>query len=246
MPKEYTSYYKKWWLRNIRERNFFGFRYWWFNWTVWTLSIFLLIYGIMFQTAQDDATCLNRNNLSRRVHDIDKQMEKCCSCNQENNRDESNHQDSLVEQDTIPRAPQQNCRVHFSGLFMGGNYRSNYISEIYKTDSYSEYVGSGFYPDNTKAFPNSVRETFDGIAVDKGTRLIIYSKKNFQGTVLLDITGPAVINNVFHINNPAVNFCNTINFPSHLQTNYPQSVRKWSESNMWEWSYGSCKIICAQ
>ena len=178
-------------------------------------------------------------------------MEKCCSCNQENtNREDRNRQDTLVEDrtqnDTTPRPPQKNCRVHFSGLLMGGNYRSNYISEIYKTDSYSEYVGSGFYPDNTKAFPNSVRETFDGIAVDKGTRLIIYSKKSFQGTVLLDITGPAVINNVLHINNPAVNFCNTINFPSHLQTNYPQSVRKWSESNMWAWSYGSCKIICTQ
>jgi len=95
------------------------------------------------------------------------------------------------------------------------------------------------------AFPKAVRTTFDGIAIDKGTRLIIYSKKNFQGTVLLDITGPAIVNNVLHISNTDVNFCNTINFNSPLQENYPQSVRRWSKSNMNDWSFGSCQIICS-
>ena len=76
-----SSYHKKWWVKTIRERNFFGFRYWWFNWVVWTLGCFLLLYGIFFQTEQDNSTCLNRNNLTRRIHQIDEQMEKCCSCN---------------------------------------------------------------------------------------------------------------------------------------------------------------------
>lgn len=146
--------------------------------------------------------------------------------------------------DSIPKAPQENCRVHFSGLFMGANYTASFISEIYKVDDHSEYVGSGYYPDNELAFPKAVEATFDGIAIDKGTRLIIYSQKSFQGEVLLDITGPAIVNNVHHKSNSAVNYCNTENFPPSLQATYPQSVRKWSSSNMWEWSYGSCKIMC--
>lgn len=246
MPKEYTSYYKKWWVRTFRERNFFGFRYWWFNWTVWMLSFFLLIYGIMFQTAQDDATCLNRNNLTRRIHDIDKQMEKCCSCNQENNRDESNHQDSLVEQDTIPRPPQQNCRVHFAGTLISDISVNAHISKIYVADDYSEYVGSGFYPNCSSAFPKADHHTFDGIAVDKGTRLIIYSKPNFQGEVIVDIVGPAIVNNVLFRNDPYLGDFIHKRFEGSLESNYPQSCRKWSESNMRTWSNGSCKIICAQ
>ena len=81
MSYENSSYHKKWWVKTIRERNFFGFRYWWFNWVVWTLGCFLLLYGIFFQTEQDESSCLNRNNLTRRIHRIDEQMEKCCSCN---------------------------------------------------------------------------------------------------------------------------------------------------------------------
>lgn len=180
------------------------------------------------------------------MREIDSLMLNCCECTRDTlSKREEIAKDSL-EIDSIPKPPTQNCRVHFSGLFMGNNYTYNYISEVYKVDDFSEYVGSGFYPDNTQAFPKSVRTTFDGIAIDKGTRLIIYSKKNFQGVILLDITGPAIVNNIKHIDNPAVNFCNTINFKASLQNNFPQSVRKWSKSNMWDWSYGSCKIICSE
>lgn len=81
MAYEKSSYHRKWWVKTIRERNFFGFRYWWFNWSAWILACFLLLYGIFFQTDIDNSSCLDRNNLSRRVSDIDKAMEKCCSCN---------------------------------------------------------------------------------------------------------------------------------------------------------------------
>lgn len=251
MSYENSSYHKKWWVKTIRERNFFGFRYWWFNWVVWTLGCFLLLYGIFFQTEQDDSSCLNRNNLTRRIHQIDEQMEKCCSCNQESNDTENpNREDTLIEnrrnQDSIPRSPQKNCRVHFSGLIMGGQYEMVGISEIYKEDYASEYVGAGYYPDNSSAFPKAVRTTFDGIAIDRGTRLIIYSRPNFMGQVLLDVRGPAIINNVLFINDPVYNHCNSDNYPGALQSNFPQSVRKWSSSNMQMWSSGSCKIICSQ
>ena len=81
MAYEKSSYLKKWWVKTIRERNFFGFRYWWFNWSAWILACFLLLYGVFFQTDIDNSSCLDRYNLSRGVADIDKAMEKCCSCN---------------------------------------------------------------------------------------------------------------------------------------------------------------------
>lgn len=81
MAYERSSYHKKWWVKTIRERNYFGFRYWWFNWSIWILLVFALCYSLFVQQASDNHTCLNRNNLSRRVGDINKAMETCCSCN---------------------------------------------------------------------------------------------------------------------------------------------------------------------
>ena len=146
---------------------------------------------------------------------------------------------------TRPQAPQENCRVFFSGLIVGGQAVQSNISEVYVLDGSSEFVGAGEYPDNTKAFPNSVSTTFDGIAIDAKTRLIIYSKPNFQGQVLLDIDGPVIINNIKWKNDSRYNHCNTDIFPANLQNTYPQSVRRWSNSNMHDWSFGSCKIMCS-
>ena len=127
---------------------------------------------------------------------------------------------------------------------MGGKHELIGISEIYKIDEISEYVGSGFYPKNTVAFPKSVNTTFDGIAIDKGTRLIIYSKPNFKGTILLEVVGPMIINNVIWKDDSNYKHCNTDIFPEDLQRNFPPSVRIWSNSNMHDWSFGSCKIMC--
>ena len=146
---------------------------------------------------------------------------------------------------TRPQAPQENCRVFFSGLIVGGQAVQSNISEVYVLDGSSEFVGAGEYPDNIKAFPNSVSTTFDGIAIDAKTRLIIYSKPNFQGQVLLDIDGPVIINNIKWKNDSRYNHCNTDIFPANLQNTYPQSVRRWSNSNMHDWSFGSCKIMCS-
>lgn len=153
--------------------------------------------------------------------------------------DSSNH-----DRNSDPQAPRENCRVHFSGLVMGGEYVDQNISKIYKVDAFSEYVGSGDYPSNQRAFPKSVATTFDGIAIDKGTRLIIYSKRNFKGQILLDIVGPAIINNVLWKNDERYRHCNYDTYEQALQATYPESVRKWSSNNMHDWSYGSCKIIC--
>lgn len=145
--------------------------------------------------------------------------------------------------DNIPR---KNCRVHFAGTLLADVPISGHISKIYRPDKYSEYVGAGEYPSNKKAFPKAVKTTFDGIAVDKGTRVIIYSKENFKGKVLLDVTGPAVINNNKWKNDRRIKDFRTRRFKGGLQSNFPPSCRRWSKSNMNSWSNGSVKIICGQ
>lgn len=88
-----------------------------------------------------------------------------------------------------PQLPTPGARAHFGGGMMNGAH------DIFVDDWTSEFVGMGDYPKNTEAFPSAAGFTFDGIAIDTGVRCIIYSEENFQGDVLIDITGPAIVNN---------------------------------------------------
>jgi hypothetical protein len=150
----------------------------------------------------------------------------------------------FCKKERIPYVPTENCRVHFSGIFMCGKNEGNNGTKIYELDNFSEFVGFGEYPSNEVAFPKAVRSSFDGIAIDKGTRLIIYEKGNFQGRIVLDVTGPALIYNVLWENDSRYNFMIDEVFPEPLQSNYPRSVRTYSSEDMHPWSLGSCKIIC--
>lgn len=141
--------------------------------------------------------------------------------------------------------PRRNCRVFFTGAIASGYYNDSLgVSKIYQEDASSEYVGAGEYANNSIAFPKAVATTFDGIAIGKGTRVIIYSKPNFQGEVLLDKAGPVVINNVRWKNDARYQSCNTETYPADLQALFPPSRREWSDSDMNNWSFGSVKIIC--
>ena len=144
----------------------------------------------------------------------------------------------------IAEKPREGCRAFFSGLLISDEFTDSHISVIYKVDAFSEYVGAGKYPDNNKAFPKSVATTFDGIAVDKGTRVILYSRKKFKGKVLLDIVGPAIINNVAWKDDERIKGFISKQFKEPLHSNFPVSCRRWSNSDMNKWSKGSVKIIC--
>ena len=135
--------------------------------------------------------------------------------------------------------PCKNCRAFFTDNLVddGTTY-----SEAYKIDQYSDYVGAGNYPDASKAFPRASSGTFDGIAIDKGTRVIIYKEKNFKGAILLDRSGPLIINNAKH-KGLMPNFETKI-FKEPIQTLFPQGTREWSNLNMNLWSKGSVKVIC--
>jgi len=98
---------------------------------------------------------------------------------------------------------QLDCYVHFSGLLMSGKvlYISNDpnlpdTSKAYLIDEYSDLVPGGEYSSVRSLLPNTIGYTFDGIAISESTRIIVYQNENFEGDVLLDVTGPAVISNI--------------------------------------------------
>lgn len=152
--------------------------------------------------------------------------------------------DIPLQKKTEPEPPKENCGVHFSGLILSDEASNVGISRIFDNDPGGEYVGSGYYPDNTKAFPNAVDKTFDAIAVDNGTHLILYSQPNFKGKVLLDVVGPILISNVLWKDDIRYNSVAYKTFTPDLQALFPVSRRQWSSENMHDWSTGSCKIIC--
>eukprot|EP01083_Nonionella_stella_P261629 890568_1 len=90
---------------------------------------------------------------------------------------------------------------------------------------------------NREAFPKAVASTFDGIGIDRNTRVIIYEKENFEGRILLDVRGPKIVNNGMWENDPRCQHCNTDIFPDpELQKNFPIDVRIWTDMNMQTWS----------
>jgi hypothetical protein len=223
-----TNRKEKFWFHHIRGINYFCYRYWWL-----VLLGFLIYLFFWYRLCYSKPyfVCNGGHTFNEQLQVISNHLDSCCACKQ-------------AQQKPPLYIPRPNCRVHFSGAIMGGKYDETGISEIYQVDQLSEYVGEGEYPDNTKAFPKAVATTFDGIAIDKGTRLIIYSGKKFTGRVLLDVIGPKIINNKLWRNDPRYGHCNSDTYPSELQRTYPQSVREWSKSDMHNWSFGSCKIIC--
>eukprot|EP01083_Nonionella_stella_P303915 1053878_1 len=151
------------------------------------------------------------------------------------------HSEIIPESDVLKittTKPKESCRAYFTGGVVGQE------SVAYKIDAYSEYVGQGEYPKNREAFPKAVANTFDGIAIDRNTRVVIYEKENFEGEILLDARGPKIVNNGTWKNDSRYDHCNTDIFPDpELQKNFPIDVRIWTDTNMHQWSYGSVKIL---
>ena len=254
MIKSRNKYRKKWWVKPIRFMNYVAFRYWWFVWTFFIVSILLIFFLCCYNSKNTSkyTNCSGKDAYFNNMREIDSLMLNCCECTLDtisNKEEQEQEQEELIDSleiDSIPQAPSENCRVHFAGTLISDHYVDAHISKIYVDDNYSEYVGSGYYPNCKKAFPKADYHSFDGIAVDKGTRLIIYSKPNFQGQILVDIVGPAIMNNEMFRNDAVLGDFVHQRFIEPLESNYPQSCRKWSESNMRSWSNGSCKIICSE
>jgi len=147
------------------------------------------------------------------------------------------------------QGPQAGGRVHFSGCVMWDSKVPDHCSKPYEEDIHSEYVGVGRYPRNDKAFPKAIQSSFDSVAVDAGTRVIIYSEPNFKGKVLWDRVGPAVIVNVKWKSTTWPFLRGKLyseklfeHWAQPLNSIFPPSVREFSCSDMHMWNSGSVII----
>ena len=76
------------------------------------------------------------------------------------------------------------------------------------------------------AFPKSHKQTFDGIAIGNGTRVIIYEKPDFKGNILLDKSGPIITTNKLRLEqdkkmSSIVEENNSKKFKSDLKKDFP-------------------------
>jgi hypothetical protein len=134
--------------------------------------------------------------------------------------------------------------VHFTGALMSDiSSSTRWTSEAFnREDPYSDFLKPGRYSDILQELKKSVAHTLDGIAIPEKTRLIIYENSDFTGAVLLDVTGPAIVNNGYRHWNKRFKNISSKQFHDRLQSRFPQSVRSWSTTNMHTWLNGSMEI----
>lgn len=133
-------------------------------------------------------------------------------------------------------------RVHFSGLLIADARKDDLSSKAYSKDPFSDFIKPGKYAliDDFLVYANF--QTLDGIAVPANTRLVIYSEPHFKGQILVDVVGPAIINNSSKKNDAPSAEAHTREFAPPLHVIFPQSVRTWSNGDMNKWVKGSMEI----
>ena len=129
--------------------------------------------------------------------------------------------------------------AHFSGNLMRDTAQERFFSVPFTPVEADELLDAGDYPNLATRFPQLRRRTLDAIAVAQGARLRIWSGTNFTGTLLIDITGPAVISNnsLYSDYHPTAAPRTTWNEP--LNTQFP--TRRY-RSDMHSWIKGSARL----
>lgn len=133
-------------------------------------------------------------------------------------------------------------QVHFSGLLISDSRVESLSSKAFSNDPYSDFVKPGKYASISETLIYSNYQTLDGIAIPANTRIVVYSLPNFKGEKLLDVTGPAIINNITYKANAEAQEVQSKSFIAPLEINYPAAVRSWSKTDMKTWLGGSMDI----
>ena len=149
----------------------------------------------------------------------------------------------------VVKKPTEHCRASFSALLYNDRRQLWEFTKPYKGRNSGHYLGEGKYMKNKNAIPKALAGTLDGIAIAKGTRVIIYSTENLKGNILLDQSGPALINNTYFKGGvswlgTSYDSVLTKKFKGKLNQLFPPSCRKYSSSIMHNWRKGSFEIIC--
>jgi hypothetical protein len=134
--------------------------------------------------------------------------------------------------------------VHFTGALMSDvSSTGDWTTEAFnRNDPYSDFLKPGKYDDLSKNMLKAKDFSLDGIAVPANTRLIVYKEPGCRGEVLLDVTGPAIVNNVYRISDKRFKTLSSKQFHEVLQSYFPQETRSWSKTNMHNWTNGSMEI----
>lgn len=132
--------------------------------------------------------------------------------------------------------------VHFSSLLISDSSITDLSSQAFNSDSYSNFIPLGQYPVLNGFSWGSTDQTPNGIAIPANVRFIIYSEPHFKGKVLVNVVGPAIINNVSKNNNSTSTAAHSKEFNAPLQTIFPQTARSWSANDMKDWYKGSMEI----
>ncbi|MNK01850.1 hypothetical protein D3C87_196620 [compost metagenome] len=134
--------------------------------------------------------------------------------------------------------------VHLTGALISDESSSlKWTSKAFnKNDRHSSFLQAGKHNNLAHVLRTAASFTLDGIAIPANTRLIVYKEQNCTGEVLLDVTGPAIINNMIYADSQKFNTVNTKEFNQELQPYFPQATRSWSTTNMREWVNGSMEV----
>ena len=140
---------------------------------------------------------------------------------------------------------QLNFLTHFSDSLIGDSDKLGWSSQIGSPSlNYNEIITSANeYFDGEKIFTKNI----NGIVINSNSRLQIYSNKNFTGSLLLDITGPAVINNAEYRDTYDGYAIHNNPYSSELENIFQYNSRYWSDElssiKMSEWFNGSFRIL---
>jgi hypothetical protein len=79
-----TRLKSKWWGKSIRNNSWFSFRYWWFNYLVWTALISLLLFFILKKSPADTVfNCSQKESIDSLIVNIRRDLDQCCNCRKE-------------------------------------------------------------------------------------------------------------------------------------------------------------------
>ncbi len=132
--------------------------------------------------------------------------------------------------------------VHFSSVLISDSSITDVSSQAFSTDSYSNFLPKGQYPVLNGFSWGASNQTPNGIAVPANVHFVIYSEPYFKGKILVDVVGPAIINNSSKKSHAASVVAHSKTFGLPLQSIFPQAVRIWSVGDMKEWFKGSMEI----
>jgi|GEM_PF-5652483 len=142
---------------------------------------------------------------------------------------------------------QQVHSVHFTGLVIRNGTYMTHNFKLFQDDLYSDMLKPGKYDHIDTLLEHTFNSSLDGIAIPAGTRVIYYSEPGLKGKVLLDMTGPAIINNCKWRDDEVLKVANTESYTyGGMDYGYPPNVRHWSPTDMHTWPSGSVEIIAVR